>query len=67
MVIVAGYDALRDEGLAYAERLQREDVQTELVVYPGLPHCFYMFPTHPKTVDYYDQVVRFVRQFSEGV
>ncbi|KAH6891418.1 esterase/lipase/thioesterase [Thelonectria olida] len=64
LVMIAGYDALRDEGIAYAERLKAEGVETELHVYQGLPHCFYMFPTHAKAVDYFDQIVKFVGRFS---
>ncbi|CAK7211357.1 hypothetical protein SCUCBS95973_001085 [Sporothrix curviconia] len=37
---VAGYDPLRDEGLAVAEKLQRDGVPTELHIYPGMPHFF---------------------------
>lgn len=62
MLLVGGYDIFRDEGIAYAERLKEEGVETDLVVYQGLPHCFYMFPTHPKTLDYYDQIIKFIEK-----
>ncbi|KAH8699481.1 alpha/beta hydrolase fold-domain-containing protein [Ilyonectria robusta] len=64
LVMIAGYDALRDEGLAYAERLEEEGVETEVHTYQGMPHCFYMFPAHPKALDYFDQVVKYVGRFS---
>jgi acetyl esterase len=46
LIIIGGSDPLRDEGRAYAERLQADGVTTELVCYPGQPHGFmnFMFP-----------------------
>ncbi|CAI6097898.1 unnamed protein product [Clonostachys chloroleuca] len=66
LIIVGGYDIFRDEGLAYAERLKDEGVDTEVHVYPGLPHCFFMFPAHPKAVDYYEKIVEFVKKISDS-
>lgn len=40
LVLVAGHDVLRDEGIAYAERLCAEGVQATLVEYAGLAHGF---------------------------
>lgn len=64
VMIVAGYDPLRDEGLAYAERLKAEGNDIELHTYQGVPHCFYMLNTHPKAVDYYEKIVAFVKKYS---
>ncbi|MBO0608065.1 alpha/beta hydrolase [Myceligenerans salitolerans] len=39
-VVVAGFDVLRDEGLAYAERLRRAGVPTSVQVVSGHVHAF---------------------------
>lgn len=40
LLIVAGYDPLRDEGIEYAERLRQAGNQVELVNYEGMVHPF---------------------------
>jgi len=40
LVLVGGYDCLRDDGVAYAERLMAVGVPVTLVEYPGLSHGF---------------------------
>lgn len=40
LVLVAGYDPLRDEGIAYADKLAAAGTQVTLVEYAGLAHGF---------------------------
>jgi acetyl esterase len=40
-LVVGSYDVLRDETLAYAERLQQAGVPAEVLVYPGAIHGFF--------------------------
>lgn len=63
-LLIGGFDIFRDEGLAYGERLKEEGVAVETTVFQGMPHYFSMFAAHPKAVEYYEKVVRFVKQFS---
>ncbi|CAH0047490.1 unnamed protein product [Clonostachys solani] len=45
---VGGLDIFRDETISYAARLMAEGIQTELHVYPGVPHAFEMVAPHIK-------------------
>lgn len=42
-VMLAGYDPLHDEGLAYAEKLKKAGVSVTVADYPGLVHDFIFF------------------------
>jgi len=42
-IILAECDPLRDQGLAYAERLRADGVAVDLRVYPGQIHAFFSF------------------------
>lgn len=40
LVMVAGYDPLHDEGVAYAEHLREAGNRVEIIDYPGMVHAF---------------------------
>lgn len=40
VIFVSGQDPLRDEGIAYARKLQKESVPVSLYIYKGVPHNF---------------------------
>jgi len=42
LIIVAGYDPLRDEGIEYAKRLIEAGNRVTLVNYEGMVHGFYL-------------------------
>src|SRR5262249_54989946 len=44
LVVTAGYDVLRDEGRAYAWRLQKEGTVADLVEFGGMLHGFLSSP-----------------------
>lgn len=48
----AALDLFRDENIAYAQRLLRDSVATELIVYPGACHGFQMASTAGVTKQY---------------
>lgn len=47
IVVVGGCDPLRDEGVAYARRLEGAGVPTRLIERAGVPHLFLNFPPMP--------------------
>jgi acetyl esterase len=44
LVVTAGFDPLRDEGIAYADRLAELGVPTSHVHFPAQSHAFYSMP-----------------------
>jgi acetyl esterase len=54
VVILAEYDVLRDEGQAYADRLQEAGVPVDVHIHPGQMHGFFtllMLPGHDEAID----------------
>lgn len=66
LIQVCGMDPLRDEGLAYAEKLEAHGVKVIVKTYQGLPHGFVMFPQLKATGEYLQNVVAFVKNCAAG-
>ncbi|KAF2494368.1 hypothetical protein BU16DRAFT_562028 [Lophium mytilinum] len=62
LIQVGGMDPLRDEGLAYAEALKNDDVDTTVKIYPGLPHGFVLAKDMDFVTKYYQAQVDWVEQ-----
>ncbi|RAL03912.1 alpha/beta hydrolase [Aspergillus ibericus CBS 121593] len=43
-LMICGQDPLRDEALAYADRIEKACVPLRVALYPGMPHAFWIFP-----------------------
>jgi acetyl esterase/lipase len=66
-IYVAEFDPLRDEGLAYAQRLIHAGVQVELSHYPGTFHGAHLFPSAVATRMVNDSVDAIRRGLHDGV
>ena len=63
LVITAEYDALRDEGELYAERLERGGIPTQLTRYDGVIHGFVsMFAAVPEGDTAVNQIAGFLKE-----
>jgi acetyl esterase len=60
LVVVAGHDPLRDEGIGYAETLRTAGTQVTLAAYPAMPHGFIGFPRFCRDAE--PAVARIVRE-----
>ncbi|KAL6583627.1 hypothetical protein OROMI_002916 [Orobanche minor] len=62
LVVVGGYDTLRDWDIRYAEGLRSCGIQVELIEYQNTFHGFYGFPELPEFALLFDDVANFVRK-----
>lgn len=59
-IVTCGWDPVRDDGKVLAESMESHGIRVKKDHYDGLPHCFWMFPTLPESVE-------FVRNAIQGV
>jgi acetyl esterase len=62
LIATAEHDPLRDEGIAYAEKLHTAGVQVTHLHYPDMHHNF---PVHPGTVARFPQSIEALNQFAD--
>jgi acetyl esterase len=65
IIYVAGQDPLRDEGIAYAEKLNNARIKTSMVVYQGVPHNFGEFWMIEATQRWWIDLRRHIRELLE--
>jgi acetyl esterase len=65
IIYVAGQDPLRDEAIAYAEKLDKAGVKMSTVVYQGVPHNFGEFWTLEATQRWWIDLRKHVREILE--
>ncbi|KAD6454496.1 hypothetical protein R6Q59_016233 [Mikania micrantha] len=66
MVVIAGFDALRDWQKRYYEWLKDSGKEVYLYEYPNMCHAFYIFPELPESTQLFRQVNEFVSKVSRN-
>ncbi|KAI4331792.1 hypothetical protein L6164_016747 [Bauhinia variegata] len=64
LVIVAGFDPLRDWQKRYYEWLRKSGKEAQLIEYPDMIHAFYIFPESPESSQLITQVKDFITKRS---
>ncbi|GER27945.1 alpha/beta-Hydrolases superfamily protein [Striga asiatica] len=60
MVVVAGFDSLKDRQTNYYEWLRKSGKEAYLVEYPNMIHAFYVFPEIPETTHLISSTKHFI-------
>ncbi|KAI4347422.1 hypothetical protein L6164_008237 [Bauhinia variegata] len=64
LVVVAGFDPLRDWQKRYYEWLRKSGKEAQLIEYPDMIHAFYIFPELPESSQLITQVKDFITRRS---
>lgn len=64
-VLIAGMDPLRDEGLAYVQKMEKNGVKVDTTVFEGVPHSFMSLPI-AKTDELVQLYMRAIRNAIHG-
>ncbi|KAK6150678.1 hypothetical protein DH2020_015610 [Rehmannia glutinosa] len=62
MVVVAGFDSLKDWQTRYYEWLKKSGKEAYLVEYPNMIHAFYIFPELPESGQLISDTKHFIRK-----
>ncbi|XP_073130336.1 probable carboxylesterase 18 [Henckelia pumila] len=62
MVVVAGFDSLKDWQKRYYEWLKRSGKEAYLLEYPNTVHAFYIFPELPESMQLISEARRFIQK-----
>lgn len=62
MVVVAGFDSLKDRQIRYYQWLKNSGKEAYLVEYPNMIHAFYVFPELPESAHLISDIKQFVHK-----
>jgi acetyl esterase len=65
LIVAAELDPLRDDSIAYAQRLEDDGNYARLICYKGMIHGFFTLPLEfPEKADVFQQIKAHVNQFA---
>lgn len=64
MVVIAGFDSLKDWQRRYYEWLKNSGKEAYLVEYPTMIHAFYIFPELPESTLFITELKNFIAKLS---
>ena len=67
LIIVAGYDPLRDEGIKYAEKLIHFGNDVQLINYKNMVHGFFLMTKLQDSRNAINKTVSFIKESTEYV
>ncbi|XWS41223.1 hypothetical protein CRYUN_Cryun17cG0062400 [Craigia yunnanensis] len=67
MVVVGGFDPLKDWQMRYYEWLRKSGKEASLMEYPNMIHAFYVFPHLPEAFHLVMQIEKFIAKCSSKV
>lgn len=62
MVVVAGFDSLKDWQTRYYEWLKKSGKEAYLIEYPNMIHAFYIFPELPESAHLISETKQFIHK-----
>lgn len=65
LIVVGGFDSLKDWQKRYYEYLKNSGKEVKLLEYPNMTHAFYIFPELPESAQLISQVKQFINKSSK--